>query len=305
MPSKPRFSILINNYNYGRYLGAAVHSACTQTYAPHEVIVVDDGSTDDSLQVLKKFPHVQVLAQSNSGQGVAIQNGIKAASGDVICLLDADDFWEAGKLEALTDCLPILPSDWTFLRHNLRVIRTSQQTELPVETPGIGRYATRSKLPAADVLAERWNAPTSAICAPRDALLEVTKRYPLHRFRISADAVLYTFLPQFGSSVSLAETLGFYRVHGRNAFFGKQSAEQAIAQVHLELDLLALAGADARYGDTVLEAAHCVDHLAPNYLEGLGGLPVRLRRIWGDSSSASTVSTRTRAVVRELLRTAK
>ena len=93
-------SVIIPNYNYGRFLAAALESVLTQTYAAYEVIVVDDGSTDDSLAVLAGYAdHVSVLRQKNQGVGAARNAGVAAASGDLIAFLDADDYWLPRKLE--------------------------------------------------------------------------------------------------------------------------------------------------------------------------------------------------------------
>src|SRR5258708_4113332 len=85
-------SIVIVNYNYGRFVGAAIDSALAQTWPHVEVIVVDDGSTDDSRQILRGYgERIRPIFKSNGGQASAANAGFAAASGDVIILLDADD----------------------------------------------------------------------------------------------------------------------------------------------------------------------------------------------------------------------
>jgi glycosyltransferase involved in cell wall biosynthesis len=98
-----KISILINNYNYARFLPEAIASINCQTHPAHEIIVVDDGSTDESLAVLEKIreqqPTIRVISQPNSGQLSAMRSGIHAASGDWLCFLDADDTYEPSHLE--------------------------------------------------------------------------------------------------------------------------------------------------------------------------------------------------------------
>lgn len=99
----PRVSVLVNNHNYGRFLGAALSSALDQRFPMDEVevIAVDDGSTDDSREVLARLaPRVRaVLLPENKGQAAAFNAGFAAASGEILCLLDSDDWWEPTKLE--------------------------------------------------------------------------------------------------------------------------------------------------------------------------------------------------------------
>jgi cellulose synthase/poly-beta-1,6-N-acetylglucosamine synthase-like glycosyltransferase len=99
----PRFSVVIPTYNRSGHLAAAVRSALTQTYPPHEIIVVDDGSTDDTRSTVEGLGRngvpVQYLWQVNQGAAAARNRGIRAASGDWIALLDSDDIWLPRKLE--------------------------------------------------------------------------------------------------------------------------------------------------------------------------------------------------------------
>jgi glycosyltransferase involved in cell wall biosynthesis len=93
-------SVVIPNYNYGRFLSEAVESVLAQTYPCHEIIVVDDGSTDESLEILAKYEgKVRVIEQKNCGVGIARNTGVENSTGDLIAFLDADDHWEKDKIE--------------------------------------------------------------------------------------------------------------------------------------------------------------------------------------------------------------
>ncbi|HMM81114.1 MAG TPA: glycosyltransferase family A protein [Pyrinomonadaceae bacterium] len=93
-------SVIIPNYNYGRFLREAVDSALGQTVAPHEVIVVDDGSTDDSGEILASYgERIIVIRQQNQGVGAARNKGAEIATGEFLAFLDADDYWAPTKLE--------------------------------------------------------------------------------------------------------------------------------------------------------------------------------------------------------------
>ncbi len=90
-----RYSVVIPAYNYGHLLARAVRSACTQPGDDYEVLVINDGSTDDTAEVLaelqKDFPHLRVIHQDNAGASAARNRGVREASGRLVLFLDADD----------------------------------------------------------------------------------------------------------------------------------------------------------------------------------------------------------------------
>src|SRR4051812_9049768 len=87
-----RASIIIDNYNYGAFLSAAIKSALQQEYPECEVIVVDDGSTDDSREIIATYrDRITAVLKENGGQASAFNAGFRASRGDVVIFLDADD----------------------------------------------------------------------------------------------------------------------------------------------------------------------------------------------------------------------
>lgn len=97
----PRVSVIVSSYNYGRYIGAGLESVRRQTFADFECIVLDDGSTDDSVAVVQRFlndDRFQLVQQKHGGQSRAKNRGIALARGDFLAFLDADDVWEPTKL---------------------------------------------------------------------------------------------------------------------------------------------------------------------------------------------------------------
>jgi len=95
----PRISVIIPCYNYSPLVGRAIESVLNQTYHDFEVIVIDDGSTDNSAEVILKFSQIRYFYQKNKGPNAARNTGIQAATGEFIALLDADDEWLPDKLE--------------------------------------------------------------------------------------------------------------------------------------------------------------------------------------------------------------
>ncbi|MBX3298113.1 MAG: glycosyltransferase [Acidobacteria bacterium] len=95
-----RISVIIPTFNYGRFIGDAIQSAWAQTRSPDELIVVDDGSTDNTSEVVAGFgERVKYIRRENSGVSSARNRGVEESSGDLIAFLDADDIWEPRKLE--------------------------------------------------------------------------------------------------------------------------------------------------------------------------------------------------------------
>lgn len=128
----PRFSIVICNYNYGRFVGEAIESCLAQTYPPglYDVIVVDDGSMDESRAVIASYAgHSNLVSifQENHGQAGAFSTGVARASGDFVCLLDSDDYFMPDKLHRLASYLAFLRAgdrpDAVYFERHLHVHR--------------------------------------------------------------------------------------------------------------------------------------------------------------------------------------
>lgn len=104
-------SVIIPLYNACAYVGAALESILGQSRPPEEIIVVDDGSTDGSSEVVAHYgPKIRLLTQGHSGPAIALNRGLNAATGDMIAFLDADDLWLAEKLALQVPVLASEPS---------------------------------------------------------------------------------------------------------------------------------------------------------------------------------------------------
>jgi len=100
-----RTSVIICAYNYARFLPRCLESVLSQSQSADEIIVVDDGSTDQTQNVVTGFQSVRYIRQKHAGKAAAFNKGFRTATGTLLCHLDADDFWLPNKLECVTDIL--------------------------------------------------------------------------------------------------------------------------------------------------------------------------------------------------------
>ena len=100
----PRISVIIPAYNRANYLTEAINSVLSQTYRNFELIVVNDGSQDNTEEILKKYTgKIKYFYQENNGVSSARNKGIDNSKGEFLCFLDSDDLWEKKKLEKQID----------------------------------------------------------------------------------------------------------------------------------------------------------------------------------------------------------
>lgn len=212
---QPLISVIINNYNYARFLPQAIESALAQTYPHKEIIVVDDGSTDNSREVLCQYEgRVKLILKENGGQASAFNVGFTAAQGEIVCFLDSDDYWAPQLLERLA----------AMWRPEYAIVLWWMQSVDEVGQPLARRFPWRT--PMVGDLRPRLlrymhypSVPTSGNAFSRRALEAIL---PLDEsvWRISADLPLVVAAPFYGEVGFIDETLTYYRVHGGNLHYG-------------------------------------------------------------------------------------
>jgi glycosyltransferase involved in cell wall biosynthesis len=217
MPSfAPLVTIIVGNYNYEKFVCAAVDSALSQTYANIEVIVVDDGSTDGSRALLEKYgKRVRLILKQNGGATTTLNTGWAEARGEIVMFLDADDFLLENAAETI---IAAWRPEIVKVQFPLTVIDAEGHLKgfVPAATRPLGAAQI-------DRLVRRWGIyptpPTSGNAYARRLLEEVlpldTKRFPY-----GVDGALNAVAPLYGSVISLGVSHGFYRVHGSNLWAG-------------------------------------------------------------------------------------
>src|SRR5580692_197518 len=106
MTPQPLITVLIDTYNYGRFIEEAINSVFSQDFSMErvQVLVVDDGSTDDTAERVKKYgSRIEYFYKPNGGQGTALNEGFALARGEIVVLLDADDYFLPGKLRRVAE----------------------------------------------------------------------------------------------------------------------------------------------------------------------------------------------------------
>jgi glycosyltransferase involved in cell wall biosynthesis len=228
-----KVSVLIGTYNYARFLTKCLETVCGQTRPPDEVIVVDDGSEDGTDEVVRRFSGVRYIRQNHEGKSVAFNRAVRESTGDILCHLDADDFWMPDKLERVCRELAPRPSLGGVIHETAHVGENGQPIQLPYATApfppstiltceGVEEIGFLYPLPGArGVMAGNPNT----VCARRDALLDL---FPLPKdMGLAVDAVFLAGAIRFGL-LYLPEKLAAYRHHGQNAWLGNPRATQHI-----------------------------------------------------------------------------
>jgi len=118
----PTVSVIIPAWNAEKYLAESLASVTAQTLASHEIIVVDDGSTDGTVDLAATIPGVRVMGIAHAGIGAARNAGVREASGDLLAFLDADDRWSPDKLARQVQVLIDEPSVDLVLGHVLQFL---------------------------------------------------------------------------------------------------------------------------------------------------------------------------------------
>jgi glycosyltransferase involved in cell wall biosynthesis len=214
----PLASVVVCSYNYGRFLSDAIDSALDQTYENVEVIVVDDGSTDDSREIIRRYgDRVLPILKANEGHDAAVNSGFMASRGHVVCFLDSDDGLFPTAMEQAVDAMraeDVVKVHWPLCIVDKDGGRT-------------GQLLPRGTLPDGDlrdvVLAlgpqGYLSPPTSGNAWARPFLERVCPLTPMENRAGTADDQLSMLAPLFGL-VRTLPSQGFFRAHGGNNYWG-------------------------------------------------------------------------------------
>jgi glycosyltransferase involved in cell wall biosynthesis len=210
---QPLVSIIIDNFNYGRFLRPAIDSALAQSYPNIERIVVDDGSTDNSRDVISSYgDKVVAVLKPNGGHASAINAGFRSSHGNIVMFLDADDLLLP---DAVEEVVRVWRPGVSKVQFALRHIN-AQGHALGTTVPYLPEQMPDGDIRASIVEAGGYiGVPTSGNAFTRD-LLERLLPLPESIWRQGADTSLEIIAPFLGNVISIKKPLGCYRIHEAN-----------------------------------------------------------------------------------------
>ena len=208
--TRTRLAAIILNYNYARFVGDAIESVLNADPPFDEVIVVDDGSTDRSLEVIQKYkPRIKVITKENGGQLSASIAGISVATADYIYILDADDYVAPGFVRIARQHLADRPAKLQFQLIGVDVNRNPLGNTFPTY---VTEYGAQEMVHDNRVIGFYVCPPTSGNLYRRDVLTGIKLHVMDPRDFIDGPPTLA--MPYLGAVKSVNEPLAYYRAHG-------------------------------------------------------------------------------------------
>ena len=211
---KPLISVIIPAYNCADYLESTIDSIKKQTYTSWEIILIDDGSSDETPALVERLAledkRITAFHQPNGKQGKARNNGIRRAKGELIAFLDADDLWAPDKLQFQLACLEEEKVDLVFSNGYICLENDMTRRDFDFKTM-VGKVRGKSGL---DLFYESNRIPTSSVLCRKDALEKAGFFDESPDIQNCEDYMLWVTLLRAGCSFyGMEQKFLFYRVH--------------------------------------------------------------------------------------------
>lgn len=210
---QPLVSIVIINYNYARFIRSAVDSALAQTYQNVEVVVVDDGSTDQSRSVIESYgSRISSVFKRNGGHGSALNAGFAGSRGEIVIFLDADDELLPG---AAGEVVAVWRPGIAKVQFQLEMV-DANRAPIGVRVPEFEGFVPNGDI--RDLILRCGAYPTAPSSGNAFSRVALERLMPLDEqdWTAVAEKPLVTLTPFFGDVVSLKKPLGLYRIHDTN-----------------------------------------------------------------------------------------
>jgi glycosyltransferase involved in cell wall biosynthesis len=217
LPQKPSVSVLITCFNYGAYVGQAIESVLEQTYPAGEIIVSDDASSDNSCEVVESYVSrglgVRLLRNPHGGMAANLNAAYRNCTGDIICLLDADDTFLPGKIEAIVNA---------FLAHPRAGFAIHRASLVDNEKRERGIYPLLSALPSGDCAQTTYDNAGILMGLPPTTNLALRREIADRIFPIPveytgyAEQIFHRLAPLMTELCAVDDALARWRLHGSN-----------------------------------------------------------------------------------------
>jgi glycosyltransferase involved in cell wall biosynthesis len=273
LASRPTVSVLITCFNYGAYVGQAIDSALEQTYPPTEIIVSDDASQDNSCEVVESYisrnPSIRLLRNPHGGMAANLNSAYRNCSGDIIFLLDADDTFLPGKIEALVQAFQSHPQAG-FGIHRASLVDNQKRQR--------GMYPLLSALPTGDCAQWTYNNAGILMGLPPTTNLALRREIAEQIFPIPveytgyAEQMIHRLAPLMTELCAVDQPLARWRLHGHN---DQNSTRITARRLERELKIMDslwleqkryLEGIDAALARSFPNVEHNALYLKMNYI---------------------------------------
>jgi glycosyltransferase involved in cell wall biosynthesis len=239
LSERPKVSVLVSNYNYAEYLAQAIDSVLDQTYQNFELIICDDGSTDNSREIISGYclrdPRIFLITKENGGQASGFNAAFAASSGELICFFDSDDIFRPTKLACMVEAHQQTPTAG-FGVHRVQRVNKQRRPQGIWPLGSTLPHGWRAKQMLLDGGVLGYMPPTSGLSLQRSVAERI---FPLpESFKVCADQVIIRFAPLLTSIVRRQEVLAEYRLHGANSYErAKMTAESIRREITMCGDL--------------------------------------------------------------------
>ncbi|HTQ62324.1 MAG TPA: glycosyltransferase [Candidatus Solibacter sp.] len=215
--AKPFVSVLIDTYNHERFIEKAIASVLEQDFpaSEREILVVDDGSTDGTAEIVRKFePHLRLIRKANGGQASAFNAGIPECTGEIVSFLDGDDWWASGKLKRVAGEMAS-DSALGLVGHGIVIAHLDGLQQYDSLNEGF-RFSA-GNLQGARLFRLRKSFLGTSRMTIRAEVLRRIGEVP-EALHVQADEYLFTLAAVLSWVKVLPEPLTFYRMHEGNLF---------------------------------------------------------------------------------------
>lgn len=217
----PDVSVICDNYNYSDYVYEAIESVLSQSFTDFELIVVDDGSTDNSREIISSLTDSRIVRifKKNGGQTSAFNAGFEVARGEIIALLDSDDYWYPHKLERIVES----HKSGKIVQHLLS--ENGEKTYRRVRTDVDWSNAL------VNFGYMYQHSPTSGLSFAREVLEPFFPLVDVEEMRGYSDGCILMLAMSKAKVLCLDEVFGFYRVHDKNLSANRTDSGDALLAV--------------------------------------------------------------------------